>query len=286
MKIISFIILHYMAIEETMQCIQSIKRMDNQEEIRIVVVDNASPNRSGEQLRKTYCEDEQIDVIINEKNEGFSRGNNIGCQYARKKWNPAFYVVTNNDIVFLQKDFCEKVKEEYKQSEFSVMGMDIYCEKKGIHQSPLAYRVPKLNEIKKTIILNSIMLKGLNVMLPVMKAYFNRIDSGGSNAMGYDKYCKNICPMGACMIFSRKYMDKRRTIFWPETDFYYEEFLLTLWCLNNNETIVYQPQIKALHNEGVSTRYVDKEYKKRIKFRMTNILKAAKIYEKELLSYK
>ena len=44
MGYISFVILHYNSIEDTQKCIQSIKQLDGHQEIKVVIVDNASPN--------------------------------------------------------------------------------------------------------------------------------------------------------------------------------------------------------------------------------------------------
>ena len=78
---VCFVILHYMALEETVVCVESI--LHNVEgEKRIVVVDNASPNGSVKQLRERYEDEPLVDVIETGKNLGFARGNNFGYRYA------------------------------------------------------------------------------------------------------------------------------------------------------------------------------------------------------------
>ena len=279
---ICFIILHYMALEETVACIESIQRMHAQKFIRIVVVDNASPNGSGITLRDKYEGNEQVHVICNKENEGFSKGNNLGCQYARKMWNPEFYVVTNNDILFVQEDFLTLIENEFNASKFAVLGMDIYNTNLNVHQSPLNKKLPNTIQINKTIFLNRIMLYTMKVSYLFMKKYYHRINTLRQDAEDYDVYQKNVCVMGACMVFSRLYMDKREMPFWPETRFYYEEYLVALWCKQNHEAIVYTPQIKVWHKEGISTGMVHPIYKSQLIFRMNNILDAALIYRREL----
>lgn len=281
-EIISFVILHYITTEETVACVESIKKLDMQEHIRIVIVDNASPNESGKILQQKYKNDLSIEVILNQENAGFSKGNNIGCLYAKQKWNPQFYVVTNNDIIFPQKDFCEKVFREYEKKEFSVMGMDIYCPTKAIHQSPLAKEVPKIQTVNKTILANKIMLKFFGILYPLIYLYYKRIDKRGFDAIDYNKYQENVCVMGACVILSGQYMDKRQTPFLPETRFYYEEFLLSLWCKIHKARVVYQPEIKVLHNEGAATKRISQRYREKVRFRIKNIVDSAEVYKKEL----
>lgn len=278
-----FVILHYMALGETVECVQSIKKMQMQESIRIVIVDNASPNGSGRILKEKYESDEQIHVICNEDNAGFSNGNNLGCSYARERWNPEFYVVANNDILFIQEEFPMLVQQEYEKSGFAVLGMDIYNTNLKVHQSPISKSIPNKAQINKTIFLNRIMLYTMKVSYPLMKYWFQRLDSGRTDAKDFDVYQKNVCVMGACLVFAQAYMEKREKAFWPETKFYYEEYLLALWSKRNHETIVYTPEISVFHKEGVATGMSDENEKKRMIFRMKNILDAALIYRRELI---
>jgi len=282
MEIISFIILHYIAIEETIACVDSIKKMKMQDNIKILIVDNASPNQSGKVLHDIYEKDAQVNVILNKENEGFSRGNNKGCLYAKMIWNPFFYVVTNNDVIFVQKDFVERLFEEYKKKKFDILGMDIYCPVKGIHQSPLAKCIPGMRDVNKTIIINKLMLRCFTLLFPVIRLYYKRIDLNGHDAINYDEYQENICVMGACIVLAKEYMERRERPFWPETRFYYEEFLLSLWCKNNDARIVYQPKIKVVHNEGISTKQISSCYMDKVKFRIENVVDSAEIFKAEL----
>lgn len=280
--IISFIILHYMTIEDTTTCVESIKEMNLQNRIRIVIVDNASPNNSGKELQEKYKGDYQIHILLNGQNMGFSRGNNLGCHYAQKVWKPSFFVVTNNDVIFTQKDFCERLLKEYKRKPFDVLGVDIFCPNKGIHQSPIARSIPDIKAVNKTIFMNKVMLYFFMILYPLIKYYYKKIDVSGCNAYLYNTYQEDVCIMGACIIFSHNYMYKREKPFYPETNFYYEEFLLSLWCKKNGATIVYQPDMKVIHNEGSATKQISDDYGKKIKFRIRNIIDSAEIFKGEL----
>jgi GT2 family glycosyltransferase len=55
----------------------------------ILVVDNASPNKSPDIIKEMYPE---IQLIISEKNLGFAGGNNIALKQARGD-----YILLNND---------------------------------------------------------------------------------------------------------------------------------------------------------------------------------------------
>lgn len=282
--IVCFIILHYNDLDATLECIESIKLMNQQERIKIVMIDNKSTNNSGKKLYDLYCEDSQIITIMNECNAGFSGGNNKGCLYAKTIWDAAFYVVANNDIIFQQKDFIDIVEKEYHASHFAVLGPDIFNSKLKIHQSPLSDR-PTMKAVSRTILLNKIALFTFDFSYLLVDKWVNSLRKKGKMKKDYDQYQIGKSLMGACLIFSKEYMQKRERPFMPETNFYYEEYLLSLWCEENDEVMVYQPQLKVVHNEGRATDTVSLNQKERTKFRVQNIYDAAKIYRKELNKY-
>lgn len=66
-KEIVFVILHYNAIDETFNCVESIQKTIDVESYQIIVVDNCSPNKTGEILQKKYRGDSSVSVILSEK---------------------------------------------------------------------------------------------------------------------------------------------------------------------------------------------------------------------------
>ena len=51
------------------------------------------------------------------------------------------------------------------------------------------------------------------------------------------------------MICSKEYINARYKIFEPETKFYYEECIQAIWCMRNNNKIVYKPDMVVYHME-------------------------------------
>ena len=70
-----YVILHYLTAEDTINCVESILKQN--EECKIIIVDNASNNGSIEQIEERYKKNTSIIIIKNEKNLGFADGNNI-----------------------------------------------------------------------------------------------------------------------------------------------------------------------------------------------------------------
>ena len=272
-----FVILHYNAIKETEKCIESIQGIENQDEIAIVIVDNASPNGTGRQLVAKYSDKKRIYIMLRAKNDGFSKGNNAGCRYAVDKWHPQFLIVANNDVVFIQPDFVKRIEEEYQRSQFDILGPDIFNPGMRIHQSPMSIELPDMKKINRTIILNRCMLTLYPLMYPFLKKYFQSAENKMPGT-DYEEYQEDVCLMGACLIYAERYIKTRKKIFEPETKFFYEENIQTLWCRQHGKKMVYQPEIKVWHMEGIATGTIADE-KERIRFYMQNILEAAKVYK-------
>ena len=117
MKKFSFIILHYKNLKDTIECIESIKKIKTDDEVSIVVVDNNSLSNDEEKQLKKYTND----IIKLKENMGFAKGNNAGCSYATKKYNPDFLCVINNDTVINQKDFLKVIVNCYEKTKINIM---------------------------------------------------------------------------------------------------------------------------------------------------------------------
>lgn len=93
-----FIILNYKTFQDTEILVDSLLKQDLGNR-RIIIVDNASKNGSYEILSAKYKDNKEIDVLYSEVNGGYSKGNNVGLNYA-KKYKPKYVCVVNNDVRF------------------------------------------------------------------------------------------------------------------------------------------------------------------------------------------
>ncbi|RZJ30676.1 MAG: glycosyltransferase, partial [Chryseobacterium sp.] len=99
---VCIIILNWNNYHDTVSCIQSLRRM-SYTNYRVVVVDNGSSNESVKVL-------ESIDdsyLIKNEKNLGFSGGNNVAIKYAVEQ-NFDYVWLLNSDAT-VEPDCLEKM---------------------------------------------------------------------------------------------------------------------------------------------------------------------------------
>ncbi len=107
-----FVILHYQTLNDTIECVDSILTNISSPNFHIIVVDNGSPNKSGRELAGIYKENPKIKVILNEKNLGFTDGNNIGFKYAKQVYDADYIAMINNDTIIQQPDFIESIIKE------------------------------------------------------------------------------------------------------------------------------------------------------------------------------
>lgn len=285
MRKVSFVILHYKDVSVTDDCIKSILRMKYQDRIAIVVVDNDIhlPHSKRQILREHFRDIHQIHILTNMGKGGFSEANNLGYKYARDKLKSDCIIVINNDIVFLQRDFISRLCRIEKKYKCHVLGPDVI--RKGIreHQNPMDSRIRTKEEAVFTIKANTFALKYYDFLFPIIYLHtrfqeYGRILKKRKNNKYYTMIHENIVPFGACLIFMPEYVLKERKAFEPETQFYYEEYILAARCGRSNYKIMYHPGLKVFHESGKSTRESYKGIKNRMKFIIKNTLTSCSLY--------
>lgn len=90
---ISVVVLNYNGLENTLECVESLKRCDSAgNKIELIVVDNNSGDGSQEALPKL----KDINLIQNIDNLGYSGGNNVGIKRALKRKADAILILNND----------------------------------------------------------------------------------------------------------------------------------------------------------------------------------------------
>ena len=259
---VCFVILHYMALEETIQCVESI--LNNIEgDKKVIVVDNCSPNNTGADLEKRYAGSGNVDVLQTGKNLGFAKGNNFGYGYAVQNYDPDFVVVMNNDMEIRQQDFISRMEKSWEEHRFAVMGPDIYSTKKKYHQNPQTRKMPTRKDLESSC--RNLELKDKLSFLIALKwkiyALMGRKPAEEKRAENYvDHVVEDPLLHGSCYIFSRDFTVRHpQECFYPETFMYLEAEILCYQCRRDGEKMIYDPGLKVDHHEAVAT---DLEYHK------------------------
>ena len=272
-KKIAFIILHYKNIKDTIECVESINKLNQSEEASIIIVDNNSLDKSQIKSLKKHTDD----LILLDENRGYAKGNNAGCRYAIEKYEPDFLCVINNDIIITQKDFIEEISMCYKKTGFDFMGPKIITDKgESVNPFPV-YNT--LLEVKKRIkyhekllrIYRSKFLRNILNAYIYMKRIFKKplhLENGKSSQ--YD-----VAIHGCAIIFSKKYYKKYQDVFYDKTFLYHEEEFLNYRKNKDHLITYYDSNLEVFHKEGSSLneKFKNQDYQKLI-FRNKEILKS------------
>jgi GT2 family glycosyltransferase len=216
---ISIITINYNGLEDTCALIESIPFNDNME---VIVVDNASKNLEAEAIARRYP---QVKVIQSDKNLGFAGGNNLGILSAHGK----YLFLVNNDTVF--KDFNIQVLIDSMESSSTI---GIVC--------------PKIRFAWDN---NPIQYTGYTPLSRI--TIRNRAIGFGENDHGqYDTAHPTPYAHGAAMLIRRDAIDKVGLM--PECYFlYYEELDWSMMFTRAGYQIWYEPTCTIYHKESQTT---------------------------------
>lgn len=279
-----FVILHYQNIEVTYKCLNLLLKLQDIQKSEVIVVDNASLNGSGQELKKAYINHKNIHVVMNSRNEGFARGNNIGYQLAKKVYGCDNIVVMNSDVYIEQNDFIIKINERFTDNpECSIIAPDIYA-MKGYYQNPISLNVPTKQFADFWYFKVSTM--AFLLQIPIVSTYVAKmiikkraiIEENKASLVDTRKAVKaeGITPHGACVIFGNNWVKKEDIAFIPYTFLYAEEYLLSYYAYANGYKCVFFPNIKVVHEAGASTQIDEKQIVVKLRFAYRNEIESIK----------
>lgn len=133
---VSIVLLSYKGAEDTIECIGSLMNLNNKN-INILIVDNCSPDDTVKKLEtnlnELYKDDfklikydskikkysnskanSKIILILNDKNAGFSAGNNVGIRFSRLYLKNKYIWILNNDTI-VEKNNIDYLTNEMKR---------------------------------------------------------------------------------------------------------------------------------------------------------------------------
>ena len=277
---IVYVILHYMAGQDTVECIESILNATEGTNYNtsIVVVDNGSTNDSYDLLQEKFNNNDKVILLQSKENLGFAKGNNIGFRYAKHDLKADFIVMLNNDTILSQTDFNEVLVKKYNEKQYAVLGPDIVTAD-GYHQNPGNKQSWSLQELKKDRIKKRIRL---------MLTYVG-LDSSLGNALAKNKTVyrietlqeerENTILHGACMVFSKDYISRFDGLN-DETFLYMEEDILKLYADNYGFLMLYSPELQIFHKEDGATNMVVKTENKKNRWKYKQLIRSSKIYSR------
>lgn len=126
--LVYIILVNYKGIEDTIECIISLEKI-NYQNYKIVVVDNCSMDNSVAILRERFPE---VIIIESKENLGFAGGNNLGIKLALTN-NANYVLLLNNDTVVNENFLGNMVEAFEKNKNIGIVGGKIlYYDEKEI----------------------------------------------------------------------------------------------------------------------------------------------------------
>lgn len=119
---VTIVILNWNGVEDTIECVESLKKV-TYPDYNIAVVDNGSSGNDVEILKAKFGD--YIDIIENGKNLGFPEGCNVGIRYALE--NGADYILLLNNDTVVDPDFLsELVRMAESDPSIGIIGPKTY----------------------------------------------------------------------------------------------------------------------------------------------------------------
>lgn len=220
--LVSIVTLNWNTPEVTCEFLSSIKEKNTYKNIEIIVVDNAS-REDPTQLFKSVLPSAKI--IRNQKNLGFSGGNNTGIREAAGN----YIFIVNNDTEFTPGLLESLLKVFRNNSEAGIV-----C--------------PKFHYYFNKGIIEYAGYKPINIFT----GRNGMIGSGEIDRGQYDVLNKTHYAHGGAMLVSRKAIEKVGLL--PELFFlYYEELDWSVKFKKNGYDIYFQPEALIYHKESMTT---------------------------------
>jgi len=264
-ELVSFLILHYNTIFDTIGCIESIKKNMLYDNYIIVVVDNGSTNQSGMALEEKYYGKKKIIILKSDKNLGFAKGNNYGFNYIKKNTNSKFIIMLNNDTIITQKNFITVIEKIYNEEKFAILGPKIISLVDRSNQNPVKVQFDDRKEVFKAmfkyLFLYLFNLVGIEDFIRFLKDKINKTNLEKPIKEANKRYQLH----GSCLIFSQDYLQKHDGLY-DKTFLYAEEDILSFICKRDNLTQKYDERIFIYHKEDSATNYTFKTTKKKRRF--------------------
>lgn len=269
--------------QDTVECVESIRRWIDTEAYKIIIVDNCSPNDSYEKLRLKYEKSSDIVLIQNESNLGFAKGNNVGFLYAKDQLKANFIVMMNNDTLLIEPDFYKKVNHEYLENGFAVLGPMVFTKDGTCNSNP--YRSTFISaddvdylikDLKRRVLFAKCHAEGVYQKLfkprDVTKLY---------KPNNFITRQENVCLHGCFLVFSELYIQKYNGLN-DKTFLYVEEDILYWEMMRDGMKTVYLPDIKIYHKEDSATKAATKSKRAKRVFFYTNLISSLNVLRDEM----
>jgi GT2 family glycosyltransferase len=249
---VGFVFTNYNNSAYTAQLLESLAAIEQVQDTRVVVVDNASNGASRAELAAACARSANITLIQNEQNLGYFRGLNCGLRWLRRDF-PGLdaVVIGNNDLVF-PRDIVPRVLAQRALLErYPVLSPDIVASD-GTHQNPHVIRpIGWRRELVYDIYYMNYPLARFLLALVRLAGPFARRTDHLQHAVGREIHQG----YGACYVLGPLFLREFGEL-WAPTFLMGEEFFLSRQLAERNFALYYEPSITVRHVGHATTSTV------------------------------
>jgi len=290
------VILNYLNYEDTIDLIKSISKQEWADKVNVYIVDNASPNSSVEYIEAAINEEKfTVDVISQDSNCGFARGENVGIRQARND-GCDFVISINSDVTIdkLDRNFLNKIESVFYDDEsIAIITPQIY-DSDGLNQNPMEIFPPSLT---KKILWKLFFLTRLDYVYYFVRMYLmftivskyvesrNRrtLIRRSKETQVVSRYI--YAAHGSCIVLTPTYFGlycgHDEQVF-----MYCEEYIKAEQLKNNNLKTWYEDTLTVSHKTSKSVEMMVNSNKEKIRFILKNMIKSCRIYINMLKLFK
>lgn len=232
---ISIIIVNYNTYDLTKNTINSVIETANDIDYEVILVDNASADGSIQKLEEDFCGYQNIKIIKNDTNLGFSKANNIGMRIATGD-----YILLLNSDTKLEVDCLQNAIEYIKKDEkIGALGAKVVLPSGKLdHACKRGFPTPKASLFY---------LLKLDILNPKKFGIYDALHIGEDEIGEVDSL------MGAFMLMPKIVFDE---VGFLDEDFfmYGEDIDLSYRIKQAGYKIIYYPKSKIIHYKGGSSK--------------------------------
>lgn len=138
---ISIIILNWNGISDTIECLESLKKI-TYPNYEVIIVDNGSQGNDVQILKERYKD--YIRLIRNKDNLGFAEGNNIAIRQVLQEKKSQYILLLNNDTVVDRYFLTELIKVSESNENIGIAGSKNYYYNPKLEKSKIWYNGAKI----------------------------------------------------------------------------------------------------------------------------------------------
>jgi len=242
-----FVVLNYVNHQETIECVDSIRRLPG-DNYRIVVVDNGSPNDSYEVLRERFGGDQRISVVQSGRNGGYSFGNNVGIAILGQS-GVVDVIIATSDTRIEDANLLEKCAAA-KQAGVAVLGPYI----RDPNDAP---QNPMLAHLSLRYIAALHLGDAWNALRAVLSRSPLRhiLKIGVTDSARAERVTEpvDVYMVHGCFLYLSEHYLSQFPLLDEDLFMYGEEDLIAYNCLRKRLRVVYDPQMRVHHGDAKST---------------------------------